>query len=350
MDPRGDPRDERPPDLGWLDRLGRSWFPPAAAIAAFAAFTAAAYRGRSTGPPPPPQVRPPRTDPIPSLLPAPVLDLPRRYAESAILGGAASLHPFRRALAGVAVGGSTRIHALGDDEVRVYDAGGQLVGRWPVPEGSACLAAAGDGRVFVGSLGRVDVFDAEGRHAGGFTSGDVGKPAAVTAIRLFEDQILVADATARFIRRYDATGRQTGEVGSRNKTGGFILPNGWLDFGVSASGVVYAADPGRHRVTAWDLDGTALGGFGGFNQRDPRGFVGCCNPVNVALTPDGKIVTGEKMVARVKVYEPDGTLLAVIGPEHFDQMNTHLHLDVDADGRVVVADPERREVRVFSWA
>jgi len=351
MDPRlEDPQDERPPQLGWLDRLGQSWFPPAAAFAAFAAFAVAAYRGRSPGPPPLPPAPPPATGPIESLLPAPVLDLPREYSPSGVLGGAASLQPFRRALAGVAVSSATRIHALGDDEVRTYDADGQLVDRWPVPEGSACLAAADDGRVFVGSLGRVDVFDADGRHAGGFGSGDVGKPAAVTAIRLFENQVLVADATARYIRRYDSTGRQTGEVGARNKTGGFILPNGWLDFSVSASGVVYATDPGRHRVTAWDLDGTALGGFGGFNQRDPRGFVGCCNPVNLALTPDGKIVTAEKMVARVKVYEPDGTLLAVIGPEHFDQINTHLHLDVDADGRILVADPARREVKVFSWS
>ena len=70
--------------------------------------------------------------------------------------------------------------------------------------------------------------------------------------------------------------------------------------------------------------------------------------MNLAVTPDGKIVTGEKAGARVKVYEPDGTLLAVIGPEHFDAACTHLHLAVDSKGRILAADPVRREVKVFS--
>jgi sugar lactone lactonase YvrE len=160
----------------------------------------------------------------------------------------------------------------------------------------------------------------------------------------------VADAAARFIRRHDPTGRQIGEIGNQNKTRGFILPNQWLDFDVDSSGVIRATDTGRHRVTAWALDGTALGFFGTFNQRDPRGFVGCCNPVNLALTPDGKVVTAEKMVARVKVYEPDGTLLAVIDPQHFDQKCTHLHLGTDSEGRILVADPVRRQVKVFAWS
>jgi hypothetical protein len=114
--------------------------------------------------------------------------------------------------------------------------------------------------------------------------------------------------------------------------------------------VIRATDSGRHRVAAWAVDGSALAWFGKFGQTDPADFVGCCNPVNLAMTPDGKIVTGEKMVARVKVYEPDGMLLAVIGPEHFDQNAVHLHLAVDSTGRILVADPIRREVKVFSWS
>jgi hypothetical protein len=81
---------------------------------------------------------------------------------------------------------------------------------------------------------------------------------------------------------------------------------------------------------------------------NPEDFVGCCNPVNLASTPDGKVVTGEKMVARVKVYEPDGKLLAVIGPENFDPNCIHIHLAVDSKGRILAADPVRRQVNIFS--
>ena len=137
-------------------------------------------------------------------------------------------------------------------------------------------------------------------------------------------------------------------IGTKNKTGNFMLPNRWLDIDVDARGVIRATDTGRHLVTAWALDGSPLGSFGKFGMSNPADFVGCCNPVNLALTPDGKIVTGDKMVARVKVYEPDGRLLAVIGPEHFDQSCVHIYLAVDSKGRILAADPVRREITIFS--
>jgi hypothetical protein len=54
------------------------------------------------------------------------------------------------------------------------------------------------------------------------------------------------------------------------------------------------------------------------------------------------------MVARLKVYEPDGKLLAVIGPGPFDSACTHIYLAVDSKGRILAADPVRHEVKVFS--
>jgi hypothetical protein len=81
---------------------------------------------------------------------------------------------------------------------------------------------------------------------------------------------------------------------------------------------------------------------------DPADFVGCCNPVNLALTPDGKVVTSEKMVARVKVFDRDGRLLGYIGPEHFDRMVTQIHLAVDSRGRILAGDPVRRTITVFA--
>jgi hypothetical protein len=173
------------------------------------------------------------------------------------------------------------------------------------------------------------------------------KPADVTAVRLFQDAVLVADAAARVIRRYDLRGAVQGVIGARNKTGGFMLPNGSLDFDVDAEGVVHATDSGRHQVTSWTLDGTMVASFGRFGMAKPEDFVGCCNPVNVAIAPDGSLVTAEKMVARVKVFGKDRTLLAVIGPEHFDPMCRHIHVAVDSSGRIVTADPERRTIEVF---
>ena len=160
--------------------------------------------------------------------------------------------------------------------------------------------------------------------------------------------ILLADASARIIWRLDSNGRTMNRIGDRNKTKAFILPNGRLDLAVDAAGVVLATDTGRHQVTSWALDGTPIRAFGKFGMTDPADFVGCCNPVNLALTPDGKVVTAEKMIARVKVFEPGGRLLALIGPEHFDRMCTQIHLAVDTQGRIFAGDPVRRTITVFS--
>jgi hypothetical protein len=117
---------------------------------------------------------------------------------------------------------------------------------------------------------------------------------------------------------------------------------------VDTQGIVRAGDTGRHRVTSWKLDGEPLGYFGKFGQKNPEDFTGCCNPVNLAVTPDGMVVTAEKANARVKVYEPGGRLLAVIGSEYFDNSCSNVHLAVDSKGRILTGDPVRREIKIFS--
>lgn len=272
----------------------------------------------------------------------------REYSLASVLGAAASAHPFRRSLAGVAVGAGTVIHTLGDDEVRVFAANGEFLHAWPAPSGATCLAVGPDGHVYVGSPGQVDFYSYDGHHAGAFPAGDAGHPAAITSIKAFRDEVLVGDAAARCVRRYDHTGHMLGLVGTQDKTHGFMLPNRSLDFDVDVHGVVHATDTGRHRVARWRLDGSFAGTFGKFGHANPEDFVGCCNPVNLALAPDGTIVTGEKLIARVKVYAPSGELLGLIGAAHFDQSATHLFLAVDANGRILAGDPVRREVRVFA--
>ena len=254
---------------------------------------------------------------------------------------------FRRSLSGIAVGPRDAVYALGDDEVRALDADGRVARGWNAPVQACCVGVGADGRVAVGSPGRVDLYGDTGTHIGGFAAGTRDKPAGVSAVRIFRDSVLVADAAARVIRRYDLRGRELGVIGARNKTGGFMLPNKSLDFDVDGAGVVYATDTGRHQVTSWTLDGEMVGAFGKFGMARPEDFVGCCNPVNVAIAPDGGIVTAEKVAARVKVFSKDRRLLAVIGPEHFDPMCWHIHIVVASNGRIVAADPERRTIAVF---
>jgi hypothetical protein len=347
MDPN--PIDSPPQSL--RERLWKRWFPPVAVLGGIATLVVASTRKRP---------EPTRgTDAAPAtggrttlavaevpVAPAPAPgSLALDYRPVGTIGGAPA---FQRSLLDVTVGADDRVYALGDGEVRVFDAKGAALAQWPVTEPADCLTVAADGRVFVAGGGRVEIFDARGTRIGGFVVADGTAPANITALRVVGTEVLAADAGSRIIWRLDAAGRVLNRIGDQNKTKAFILPNGRLDLGVDASGTVLATDTGRHRVTSWALDGTPVGAFGKFGMADPADFVGCCNPVNLALTPDGKVVTGEKMVPRVKVFERDGRLIGYIGPEHFDRMVTQIHLAVDARGRVLAGDPVRRTITVFA--
>ena len=95
----------------------------------------------------------------------------------------------------------------------------------------------------------------------------------------------------------------------------------------------------------------ALYGYLG-RYHQPLGFDA---DAGVATFPDGRTVTAEKGLAatRVKVYTAAGELETVVAaPDRFDELPNGplilLDVAVDAAGRVVVLDPNRRQVRVFT--
>jgi hypothetical protein len=325
-----------------LDRLQKGSFPPAAVAGALVSFASAALGVQQKSTADPALVQIGIEGPKVSNAVVPHFEI--EYSQ--IL----NLKPlkFQRSLAGIAVGPSDRIYALGDGEVRIFEPDGTRVRSWKAPEQSSCIAIGTDKRICIGVNSRVQFFDVAGNQKDGFNAGDSGRPADITAIKILSKGILVADAAAKCIHRYDFAGKRLGEIGTQNKTRGFMLPNRSLDIDVDAKGVVIAADSGRHRVSSWTMDGAPTGHFGKFGVMNAEDFVGCCNPVNLAFSPDGRIVTAEKVLARVKVYDAAGKLLALIGPEHFDPKCTRLHLAVDSKKRILVADPVRLEIKIFS--
>lgn len=346
-----EPDEKKTQELGLAERLRKSWLAPAAALGAIGISVAASLRERpeqKTQTPAPKPESAPRPEGSDRGDVTPAAAFQREYVRSVTLSGKGSTSLFQRSLAGIAVGPGDSVYVLGDDEVRIHEPGGALVKTWKAPGKSTCIAVGPDRRVYLGLPGRVEILDDSGMRIGGFAVGESSKPADITAIKIYRKELLVADAAARIIRRLDSTGKQVGTIGDRSKAGSFILPNKSLDLDVDPKGIVRATDTGRHQVTAWSMDGSPLGSFGKFGMTDPADFVGCCNPVDLAVAPDGMIVTGEKMVARVKVYEPGGRLLAVIGPQNFDPQCTKIHLAVDSKGRIITADPVRRTVVIYS--
>ncbi len=252
---------------------------------------------------------------------------------------------FTRALRGLAVDAEDRLYAVGDEAVKVFDAEGSLLGQWPTGAPGFSVAVHGE-EVWVGEAGQVEVFSRDGRRRDTWRDGE--RLGLVTAIGFAGEDVLLADAVARCIRRFERRGGFLNNIGDQHRKGGFHIPNGVVDFAVDAEGVVHVANPGMHRVERYTLGGKLLGRFGRFDGVDPAGFPGCCNPTNVALGRSGRVFVTEKAGPRAKVYDPEGVFQEVIAAEEaFDATCKNMDLAVDSRGRVYVADTVRLRISVF---
>lgn len=260
----------------------------------------------------------------------------------------------------LAVGPDDAIYVGGDQAVRVFDSQGQQRAEFATTDSPRCLAVGGaahdfPGRVYVGTARRIERFDAEGQplvawdDLGPDTQESPETPKTLlTSLALADHDVFAADAGNRVVWRYDTAGKKKDPIGrydERRGIRGFAIPSPIFDVAVAPDGLLRVVNPGALRIEAYTFDGD-------LEQAWPRspdplaGFFGCCNPAHLAIFADGRCVTAEKSLPRIKVYTAQGGFLSVVsGPE---QLNVAAaDLAVDSRGRVLVLDPQARSVRIF---
>lgn len=266
----------------------------------------------------------------------------------------------------VAVGPQNRVYVAGDKAILVFEPDGKKAAEIALEDEPRCLAVgnaehAFPGRVYVGMKGHIEVYDAGGKRLAVWE--DLGDKAMLTSIAAAEQDVLVADAGNRIVYRFDKTGKLAGRIGKRDPERhipGFVIPSPYFDVAVSADGLVRVANPGAHRIEGYTLEDGHLEVFWGKQGEAIDRFCGCCNPSHFAILPDGRFVTSEKGIPRVKIYSPEGEFVGVVvGPDVLAPTATILEetreehrlptFDVAADskGRVLVLDLGAGKVRVF---
>ncbi|MFV2066513.1 MAG: NHL repeat-containing protein [Pirellulales bacterium] len=254
---------------------------------------------------------------------------------------------FQKALRAVGVDRAGQIYAVGDQEIKAFaplGEGARLRGRWPTAMAGRSIAIDGKNQVYVGETGQVEIFDADGKLLRRLS--DKERLGRVTAVAISTDELLVADASHRCIRRYNTDGKWLGDIGADNNTHGFLIPNGRLDFCTDPTGIVHAVNPSKHRVERYGLNGKLIGHFGRFGPR-VEDFPGCCNPLNIARSAGGVLVVAEKAPPRIKAYNDQGKLLAAGGTDRLDPNCKNLDLAIDPQGTLYVTDTVRLQVVVF---
>ncbi len=267
-----------------------------------------------------------------------------QFRQTAIIGGKGpGPGQFSTSLRGIAVDAHGNLYVANDSQITQFDTSGRLKRRWSTAQPVQSVAVAPDGAVYAGEIRQIEIFDGAGKLVN--TWRDDALLGRVTAIGFVHGTVLAGDAVGRAIRRFDHRGKFLNNIGRDNPLNGLLIPNGVVDFGVDADGIVHVANPGKHRVEGYTPDGKLLGHIGHFHGTDPAGFGGCCNPTNVAVRD--RIYVTEKAGPRAKVYSFGGELEAVIASDVFDANCKNMSIAVDSRARVYVADTVRLAIFVF---
>jgi len=217
-----------------------------------------------------------------------------------------------------------------------------------------CLAWSA-GRVYAGVGGKVEIYDDAGDRQAVWDMGN--DKAVLTSIAVSEQDVFVADAGNRLVLHYERSGKLIGPIGRKDpdrRVPGFIIPSPYFDLAMAPDGLLRVANPGRLRIEAYTTAGDMEFSWG---RPSPRisGFSGCCNPVNFAVLPDGRFVTCEKGLRRVKLYDAEGKFLGVVAPPSafatdppLGRKVGELDVAVGPDGRILVLDPYTGLVKVFA--
>jgi hypothetical protein len=259
------------------------------------------------------------------------------------------------------IGPEDHVYIAADNSVSVLDRDGKRINEIGLGTAARCVAVAGDGTIYAGARDHVEVFDSKGKRLATWDS--PGKRTWFTGLTVGENDVFAADAGNRVVLRYDKSGKLASRIGERNKERnipGLILPSPYLDVKLARDGLLRVNNTGRHRVEAYTPNGD-LEFWWGKASASIEGFCGCCNPIGLALMPDGRYVTCEKGLPRVKVYSPEGVFESVVaGAESFfenakatfvkgaeDCRLGGLDAAVDSQRRVYILDLVANDVRVM---
>ncbi len=265
-------------------------------------------------------------------------------------------------VSGFCIGHDGLIYVAGDGVVGIFEKGGGRVGEISTAGRPTAVAVGEQGRVYVALGDHVAVYSLKYELVGVW---DIpAENVLITSMEVDREDVFLADAGSRVVRRYDTGGNFINLIGARDaerNVPGIVLSSPCFAVAMGEDGLLRVSNPGRHRVEAYTVRGD-LELWWGRASSAIDGFVGCCNPVDFAVLPGGGYVTSEKGLIRVKVYDADGGLRSVVaGPEQLAPGSVELigQRSPDADsgwfrvaactaGFIYVLDPLSRRVRVFA--
>lgn len=197
-----------------------------------------------------------------------------------------------------------RLIAATSNNIFVYDRTGSLLNNFAVGSNLRDVAADSD-NIYLLFPARIEVYNHEGEWLRDWEA--CSDQSDYCSIAVAPGAVFVTDAANKHICKYSTEGNFVKFIQSPNR---FIIPS--YTFGITYSdGILYCSNSGRHRVEKYTPDGEYLGAFGETGGATGM-FCGCCNPVHLAHTPTGDIITSEKGNPRISCYGTNGEFRSML--------------------------------------
>jgi hypothetical protein len=249
---------------------------------------------------------------------------------------------------GIATDLKDQIYVSGENGVEIFDHSGIQVNRFAIDGVARCIHVDSAGLIYLGMQDHIEIYSIRGKLLNRWKS--TGDKSILTSLAVNRNNVFVADAGNKTVYHYNKAGALLKEVGQKDPERGipgFVIPSPYFDLGIGRNRELWVVNPGRHSFEEYDIDGSLTRSWGKATMA-MEGFCGCCNPSNFAMFSNGSFVTSEKGIERIKVYDLNGNFkYLVAGSDSFIEGTTGLDLAVDSKDRILVLDPEKKQIRIF---
>jgi hypothetical protein len=241
------------------------------------------------------------------------------------------------------------IYAAGDDIIKVIDLKGTLISQINLPVKPRTLEifnkklvfAAGN-RIFTYSLSDGGIIEWTPLEESSF----------VTAIAASGDNdIFIADAANRRVMRFSTSGSLISVFDGKAEEGalhGFIIPSPYFDMDINDEGELWIVNPGMHSLENYTFEGQLRSHWKRSGMRT-ESFSGCCNPAFFTFLGDGRFVTSEKGLVRIKTYKVSGEFEGVVAtPGKFIEDGHAPDVAADSRNNIYAMDFDKKMIRVFT--
>lgn len=174
--------------------------------------------------------------------------------------------------------------------------------------------------------------------------GPFDEKSQITSISANENYIAIADASNKLIFILNKDGSLFTFFGKPGNQ--FIVPSPYFDVAFLDNEIIGVANPGKRQIEFRTRQGDKVSFFGeeGVGLKE---FCGCCNPAHFAFFPDGRIVTAEKGINRLKILNQNGELIELVSQSNVFKASVPLDLTVGNETTIYAANGADSKLYIF---